>query len=113
MGVVLAYLTRVIPAKAGTHNFFGSATHPRCDIPRKVAGARSRFSGRSAACKADRPPGTFARSDTRLRGASSEDNTLDNNSDYEVFDNIIVGTPVGGSGLSSNEPRIKSWRELK
>ena len=48
-----------------------------------------------------------------LSGASSEDNTLDNNSDYEVFDNIIVGTPVGGSGVSSNEPRIKSWRELK
>ena len=48
-----------------------------------------------------------------LSGASSEDNTLDNNSDYEVFDNIIVGTPVGGSGVSSNVPRIKSWRELK
>jgi hypothetical protein len=43
MGVVLAYLTRVIPAKAGTQNFSGSATHPRCDIPRKVAGARSRL----------------------------------------------------------------------
>ena len=48
-----------------------------------------------------------------LSGASNSDNTLDNNNDFDVFDNIIVGTPVGGSGLSSNVPRIKSWRELK
>jgi len=48
-----------------------------------------------------------------LSGASTEDNTLDGNSDYEVFDNIIVGTPVGGAASSSSQPRIKSWRELK
>ena len=47
-----------------------------------------------------------------LSGASSSDTTLDGNADFNVFDNIIVGTPVGGSN-SSNHPRIKSWRQLK
>ena len=47
-----------------------------------------------------------------LSGASSSDNTLDGNSDFNLFDSIIVGTPVGGSN-TSNHPQIKTWRELK
>ena len=47
-----------------------------------------------------------------LSGASSTDNTLDGEAGFTAFDNIIVGTPVGGAG-GNNHPRIKTWRELK